>query len=270
MTPALNDKKRVGGETQWEPRIVAFCCNWCSYAGADLAGVSRVQIPTNFRIIRIMCSGRIDPALCTRLLSEGMDGVMVLGCHPGDCHYIDGNHFAEIKMHWAKELLKRTAFGDERLMLDWVSASEGQRFASIVSGFIDRIKALGPNPISDPRNQEMREELEAATLTLNDFRLRALMGKVRIIRDEGNVYGEAVKRTELDAIVGDAMDSEYLRNAILVMSTDREWSVPQLAERLHRSTQQVMRHVVRLRQRNMLALTRIEGDDPLYKRMGGA
>ena len=270
MTHVKGDGERVAGGTPWEPRIVAFCCNWCSYAGADLAGVSRVQIPTNFRIIRIMCSGRIDPALCTRLLAEGMDGIMVLGCHPGDCHYLDGNYFAEIKMYWAKELLKRTRFGDERLMLDWVSASEGQRFASIVSGFIDRIRGLGPNPVSDPDNRSMREELEAATLTLNDFRLRALMGKVRTIRDEGNVYGEAVKRADLDAIVGDAMDSEYVRNAILVVSTDRDWSVPQLAKRLHRSPQQVMRHVVRLRQRNQLALTRIEGDDPFYKRMGGA
>ncbi len=269
MAPPKAKGKTSSREGAWEPRIVAFCCNWCSYAGADLAGVSRVQIPPSFRIVRIMCSGRIDPALCVEVLRKGVDGVMVLGCHPGDCHYMNGNYFAEIKMFWAKELLKKTEFGDERLLLDWVSASEDQRFASIVSDFIDTVTDLGPNPIDDPDNQEMREQLDSAIATLNDFRLRALMGKVRTIRDSGNVYGESIPRSELDALVGDAVDSEYVRNIILVMATGRDWSVPQLAERLDRSPQEVMRHVVRLRQRNLLTVSRIDGEDPYYKTIGG-
>jgi F420-non-reducing hydrogenase iron-sulfur subunit len=255
--------------TEFEPKIVGFLCNWCSYAGADLAGVSRVQMAPNFRIIRIMCSGRIDPELCIRLLREGLDGVLVLGCHPGDCHYIDGNYFAEIKMEWTLNLLKKTEFGDGRLMLDWVSASEDQLFASIVSRFQDTVRGLGPNPINEPDNQAIRDELDAVLMTLTDFRLRTLMGKVRTIRNDGNVYGEAVRRSELDAIVADAVDSEYVRNTILVLARDRDWSVPMLSERLDRDPGQILRHVVRLRQRNALALTGIKGDDPYYKTIGG-
>jgi F420-non-reducing hydrogenase iron-sulfur subunit len=269
MTPPARAKEKAANAATWEPRIVAFCCNWCSYAGADLAGVSRVQIPSSFRIVRIMCSGRIDPELCVRLLREGLDGVLVLGCHPGDCHYIEGNYFAEIKMEWAKHLMNETSFGSGRLLLDWVSASEDQLFATIVTDFIDSIKELGPNPIDDAGSQDMRDELDAVDMTLSDFRLRALMGKVRTIRDNGNVYGESVLRSELDALVRDAVESEYLRNAILVLARDKEMSVPELARRLDRDPQQIMRHVVRLRQRNALEFTKIKGNDPYYKTMGG-
>ena len=255
---------------EWDPKVVAFCCNWCSYAGADLAGVSRVQIPPNFRIVRIMCSGRMDPELAVRLLREGMDGVLVLGCHPGDCHYIEGNYFAEIKMEWTRALLAKTEFGGDRLMLDWVSASEDQRFAQIVGGFQDRVRQLGPNPINDKQNQTMRDQMDAALLTLRDFRLRALMGKVRTIRDSGNVYGETKKRSELDALVGSAVESEFLRNHILVLAKQENMTVPMLAEKLKRSPEMVMKQVVRLRQKNLLGLAKIDGLDPYYTTIGGA
>ncbi len=269
MTPPAKAQKKAADAAPWEPRIVAFCCNWCSYAGADLAGVSRVQIPSSFRIVRIMCSGRIDPELCVRLLREGLDGVLVLGCHPGDCHYIEGNYFAEIKMEWAQRLLDKTAFGSGRVLLDWVSASESQLFATIVTDFIDSVKEMGPNPIDDAESQDMGDDLDAVLMTLSDFRLRALMGKVRTIRDKGNVYGENVKRSELDTLVGDAVESEYLRNAILVLAREKDMSVPELADRLDRDPQLIMKHVVRLRQRNALEFTKIEGNDPNYKTMGG-
>jgi coenzyme F420-reducing hydrogenase delta subunit len=254
---------------EWHPKVVAFCCNWCSYAGADLAGVSRVQIPPNFRIVRIMCSGRMDPELSVRLLREGMDGVLVLGCHPGDCHYIEGNYFAEIKMEWTRELLGQTDFGAERLMLDWVSASEDQRFAQIVGGFQERIRELGPNPINEKGSGNLRDQLDAALLTLADFRLRALMGKVRTIRDDGNVYGEVKKRSELDELVRSAVDSEYLRNYIRVLTAHEDLTVPMLAEKLERDPEAVMTQVVRLRQNNLLGLARIEGLDPYYTEIGG-
>ncbi len=260
----------AAGPAEWDPRIIAFCCNWCSYAGADLAGVSRVQMPTSFRVVRFMCSGRMDPALCVELLREGMDGVIVLGCHLGDCHYIEGNYFAEIKMQWAFELLKRTELGDERLLLDWVSASEGQRFGALMTSFVDRIKRLGPNPVNEPGRQELRDQLDATIKTLGDFRLRALMAKVRILRNDGNVYGEPVNREHIDALVGNAMESEYVRNAILVAGARQDWTVPQLAEKLHRPPEDIMRQVVRLRHKNLLTLSRIEGLDPYYRTMGGA
>jgi F420-non-reducing hydrogenase iron-sulfur subunit len=133
----------------YEPRLIAFCCNWCSYAGADLAGVSRLQYPPNIRIIRVMCSGRIEPQFVMRALELGADGVLVAGCHPGDCHYISGNIKAEARMKMLNQLLELIGIDIERVRLEWISASEGPKFASTIQEFVARLKELGPNPINN-------------------------------------------------------------------------------------------------------------------------
>lgn len=131
----------------WEPRIVTFLCNWCSYAGADLAGTSRLQYPPNIRVIRVPCSGRMNPLYIIKALIEGADGVMVSGCHPGDCHYISGNMFARRRFTVLKKLLTSAGIDPERIYFTWVSASEGQRFATIVNEVTNHVKKLGPNRI---------------------------------------------------------------------------------------------------------------------------
>ena len=131
----------------FEPKILAFCCNWCSYAGADLAGVSRYQYPPNVRIIRVMCSGRIDPEFILHAFEKGIDGVMVIGCHIGDCHYVSGNLEAEKKVKIVKRLLEIVGLESDRLALEWVSAAEGLRFSRLIADFVERIKQLGPNPL---------------------------------------------------------------------------------------------------------------------------
>lgn len=131
----------------WEPRIVTFLCNWCSYAGADLAGTSRLQYPPNIRVIRVPCSGRMNPLYIIKALIEGADGVMVSGCHPGDCHYISGNMFARRRFTVLKKLLTTAGIDPERIYFTWVSASEGQRFATIVNEVTNHVKKLGPNRI---------------------------------------------------------------------------------------------------------------------------
>ena len=128
----------------WEPKIVAFLCNWCSYAGADLAGVSRLQYPTNVRIIRVPCSGRIDPLYIVRALQEGVDGVLVSGCHPGDCHYISGNLVARRKFALLKSYLEYLGIEPGRVQFSWVSASEGTRFAALIEKVVEDVRALGP------------------------------------------------------------------------------------------------------------------------------
>ncbi|MFP4169793.1 MAG: hydrogenase iron-sulfur subunit [Methanomassiliicoccales archaeon] len=128
----------------WEPSIVAFCCNWCAYAGADLAGVSRYQYSSRIRIVRVMCSGRVDPALLLRTFQKGADGVMVLGCHPGDCHYLNGNEEAERRVGRTRELMGLLGIDPERLYLNWVSASEGGRFAETTDDFVERVRSKGP------------------------------------------------------------------------------------------------------------------------------
>ena len=131
---------------EFEPRIVAFCCNWCSYAGADLAGTSRTQYPTNVRIIRVMCSGMVHPNVIINTLTKGVDGVLMCGCHPGDCHYIEGNLKAQARAEAIELMLEDLGFELERFQLEWVSASEGKKFAEVVTAMVDTIKELGPSP----------------------------------------------------------------------------------------------------------------------------
>lgn len=133
----------------WTPRIIGFACNWCAYAGADLAGTSRIKYPANIRIIRLMCTGRMDPTFILKAFLGGVDGVLVGGCHPGDCHYQSGNYKAQRRIIMTKELLKPLGIEPERLRIEWISASEGALFAEVVKDFTEQIRALGPNPIKE-------------------------------------------------------------------------------------------------------------------------
>jgi len=140
---------------QFEPRILGFLCNWCSYAGADLAGVSRISYPTNIRIIRTMCSGRVDPLHVLEAFRQGIDGVLVTGCHPGDCHYITGNYACEKRVNFLKEVLAQVGIDPRRLRLEWVSASEGGKFAKVVREMIEEVRKLGPSPLRKELQESM-------------------------------------------------------------------------------------------------------------------
>ncbi len=137
---------KAGIETdgEWEPKIIGFLCNWCSYTGADLAGVSRIQYPSNIRIIKVMCSGRVNPQFVLKAFMEGADGVLVSGCHPGDCHYIEGNYHARRKLTMLTDILGFTGIDPKRFQMSWVSASEGKKFAEIVTAFTEQVRELGP------------------------------------------------------------------------------------------------------------------------------
>ena len=131
-------------EKDFEPKIAAFVCNWCSYGGADIAGSKRLQYSPNVKLIRVMCSGRVDPQFIMEALRDGADGIMVLGCHPGDCHYIEGNYRTMKRHAMLKLLLKQLNIEEDRVVLDWVSASEGEKFAKVVDKMNARITELGP------------------------------------------------------------------------------------------------------------------------------
>jgi F420-non-reducing hydrogenase iron-sulfur subunit len=138
----------MSDKNEFEPKIIGFLCNWCSYAGADLAGVSRIQYPPNIRIIRLMCSGRIDPAFILEAFKDGADGVLVAGCHlTSDCHYMSGNFKALRRINLLKRVLKDFGIEPERLRLEWISASEGDKFAAVVKSMVENVKKLGPNPL---------------------------------------------------------------------------------------------------------------------------
>jgi F420-non-reducing hydrogenase iron-sulfur subunit len=137
---------------EFEPNILGFLCNWCSYAGADLAGTSRMKYPANLKSIRVMCSGRVDPAFVLEALRKGADGVLIAGCHPGDCHYQSGNYKTNRRVKLLKKLLEELGIEPSRVRFEYISASEGQKFATVVTEFVAEIKKLGPNPLV-PRNK---------------------------------------------------------------------------------------------------------------------
>jgi len=133
----------------YEPKLVGFLCNWCSYAGADLAGVSRFQYPPNLRVIRVMCSGRVHPAHILEAFRDGADGVLVAGCHtPTDCHYISGNFKAQRRVAMVKRLMEQLGIETERLRLEWISAAEGDKFAKTIRDMTADLKRLGPSPVA--------------------------------------------------------------------------------------------------------------------------
>lgn len=129
---------------EWEPRIVAFFCNWCTYTAADLAGVSRIKYAPNARVIRVMCSGRIDPQFVLDAFAKGADGVLIGGCHPGDCHYIEGNYKALRRFRLLKRMLQDMGIEEQRFRLEWISASEGDRVKASINDMVEQVKALGP------------------------------------------------------------------------------------------------------------------------------
>lgn len=135
--------------TEYEPTIIAFVCNWCTYTAADLAGTSRLIYPPNIRMIRMMCTGMVDPKYVIKALLEGADAVLISGCHPGDCHYINGNYKARRRVKLLKEILPRFGLDERRLKLTWIGASEGADFAETVREMVAEMKELGPNEVRE-------------------------------------------------------------------------------------------------------------------------
>jgi F420-non-reducing hydrogenase iron-sulfur subunit len=141
----------------FDPRIIAFACNWCSYAGADLAGVSRIQYPPTTRVIRVMCSGRVSPMFILEALRSGADGVLITGCHPGDCHYVSGNQKAIHTVETARSLARLLGLEPERIRLEWISAAEGARFAQLIREFTETVEQLGRNPLATQPHRILSE-----------------------------------------------------------------------------------------------------------------
>ncbi len=144
MTTHAKKPEAAEEQTGYEPRIVAFCCNWCSYAGADLAGTTRIQYPPNVRIVRVMCSGRVDPAFVLKAFELGADGVIVAGCHPADCHYINGNEKAAMRGDFLSSFLEEAGIEAQRFRIEWIAGSEGQKFANVVKEMVSELQRLGP------------------------------------------------------------------------------------------------------------------------------
>jgi len=254
----------------FEPDILGFLCNWCSYAGADLAGVSRIQYPPNIRVIRVMCSARVDPTFVLEAFVQGLDAVMVLGCHLGTCHYLTGNYYTERRMRTTKEILKNVGLDPERLMVDWVSAAEGERFATLVKKFTEKVKQLGPlGNETDIDIEKLKTRLIAAKEALSQDKIRWLVGKERELVEEKNVFGEKVSQEEFDKLMHQAIEKEFAKRRILLSIDKDVLSVKEIAKRLDISPREVLKNMISLESDGLVSVVVIDQNTPKYQRTEG-
>ncbi len=234
----------MGAVHIFEPKILGFLCNWCCYAGADLAGVSRFQYPPNLRVIRVMCSGRVDPAHIFRAFANGQDAVFIGGCHLNDCHYVThGNYDALAMVYICKKLLEHTGLNPERLRLEWVSAGEGIRFAGIMNEFIPTIEKLGPLGQGEGSDkQELKFKLEAVTKLIPYIKL-VQSERLRVSERTEDAYntfftGEEFKRL-FDELIGDKLAEAQIR----MLLREKPHSTEEMSTILGLSRSEVSRHL---------------------------
>ncbi len=246
---------------QFEPKLLGFLCNWCCYAGADLAGVSRYQYPPNVRVIRLMCTGRVDPSFILRAFSNGIDGVFIGGCWLGECHYLtQGNYQALSMMHLTKKLLKQIGVSPERLRLEWVSASQGIRFAEVTTDFTRQLKELGPLGINGVKDGNgLRLKLEAAQSLVPYLRL-VERERLRVHFDTREEYDEFFTSDEVDRLFNELIGDELAMKEILLLLRERPLSTESFSGILGLSPSEVSIYL------NILARKRLTRFDESQKR----
>ena len=254
--------------TKYEPCLIGFLCNCCGYAVADLAGINRIQYPPNIRFLRVMCCRRVDPSMLLGAFSEGIDGVMITTCTLGGCNYIRNHEQVETKCYFTRKLMEKAGFEPERLALEYIFASEGQKFAEQVGSFIDKVRGLGRSPVSgDSPDLGLLLNLRAAKAAAENYRLRALVGKEEKLVTEGNVYGEDMTQEELDRIMEEAVETEFTRNKIRLILSVKPMSVKDLSAETGIDSRIILDHVVALRQRGWVDLHEVQGNSPVYRAM---
>jgi len=258
----------VSTSGNFTPTILGFLCNWCSYAGADLAGVSRFQYPPNLRVIRVMCSGRVDPVHVLEAFSQQIDGVMVLGCHPGDCHYLTGNIYTESRMKTLQQFLEILGLNPARLYLDWVSASEGERFAQLVKDFTQTITHLGPITADLPLHT-LLGNINAAKTAFSQQKPRWLTNKEPDLLSQGNVFGEFIEETHYTKLKLTTLTHEYEKNKILLVLHDQSLSITKISQRTGLPAQQVLRYLIALEHEGAVSVTETEEASLQYHPLRG-
>lgn len=241
------------------PKIVCFMCNW-AFCREEL------EIPSNVKVARVMCVGRIDPVIVLDTFANGVEGVMLVGCKPPDCHYIEGNLQAERAVKMLKKLVALTGLESERIKLLWVSPLEENSFISHVEKFCDEVKGF---IFSKSKHKKMGQKLimnlSAAKSAASDFRLRVLLGREKELTEDVNAYGEKISQEEFDALIDEIVQEEFIRHKIYLLTKAEPLSVKALAENVGIKPSAVLRQIVNMRRKNMIALDHVEGTTPLYK-----
>jgi F420-non-reducing hydrogenase iron-sulfur subunit len=243
----------------FEPKIVAFLCNWCAYAGADLAGVSRLQYPPSIRTIRVMCSGRVDPLFVLEAFKDGCDGVLVSGWHFGDCHYLEGNVQAEKKIRLTQKLFDIAGIGKDRLHLAWVSSAEAQRFVEVVTNVTESIKSqweFYPNAFTS--------ELAAAEMTLSGETLRWMVGKEVTITTKGDVYGRKWDIESYESILDFVLEREYQKNLIYQTVKEGYTSVRDISKKIGLDLKRISYLMADLEKTNRVEFAGMKDSIPVF------
>lgn len=229
---------------QFKPQILGFLCNWCSYAGADLCGVSRYQYPPSMKVIRVMCSGRVDLEFVLRAFANGKDGVFIGGCWLGECHYVtEGNYDALSMMHLGKKLLEHVGLNPERLRLEWVSASEGNRFAEVVTDFTAKLKDMGPLGEGEGLDRDtVKLKLKAITKLLPYIKL-VEREKLRVRFEDKAGYEEYFAGEEIKTLFKELIVDKLAVSQIVVLLEEQALSSRQIAERLRMTSSEVSRYL---------------------------
>ncbi|MEM3579032.1 MAG: hydrogenase iron-sulfur subunit [Candidatus Bathyarchaeia archaeon] len=237
------------------PKIVCFMCNWAFCE-------EEMRIPYNVNVIRVMCVGRIDPALVLETLVNGAEGVMLVGCKPPDCHFVDGNLHAERAVKMLKKLLALAGLETERLKILFVSPLEDRDFSHYAKEFSEEVWKLGNSLLS---KEEVVVNLTAAKEAASGFRLRVLLGREEELTEFMNAYGEKIPEEEFDVLMDDIVKAEFIRYKIHYLARIKPRSVKELAQILGIKPSAVLRHITNMRRKGMIALDRVEGYTPLYK-----
>jgi F420-non-reducing hydrogenase iron-sulfur subunit len=240
-------------------QITCFMCNmvFCQ---------NESTTPENTNIARVMCIGRIDPVIVLETLANGVDGIMLAGCKPPDCHFIDGNLQAERAAKMLKKLLNLSGLEPERVKLLWVSPIDPGNLEDYLKEFSEEIKKFGASPLKGEKpNPKLLLNLLAAKNAASDFRLRVLLGREKELTDLVNAYGEKIPQEDFDALLADVSQAEFVRHKIHLLTKAKPLSVKALAEQVDLKPADVLYHIVEMRRKNMIALDHIEGTTPIYK-----
>lgn len=242
-----------------QPKIICFMCNWV-FCEEEL------RVPENFNILRVPCIGRMDPVLILETFANGADGVMLVGCKPADCHFVDGNLHAERAVKMLKNLLSLSGLGSERLRLILFSPLEDRDFNRYASEFSEEICALGLSPLKNTESAlKITANIMAAKNAASAFRLRVLLGREEELTELENAYGERISKEEYDSMLDDIIKAEFIRYKIHYLTREKPLSVRQLAEILGLKPSLVLRHITNMRRKGMITMDRVEGNTPLYR-----
>ncbi len=250
-------------------RVSLFVCDWAVNPN-EFSDETTSTLPADFSLVKIKCVGRVDPTVVLEAFIQGLDGVMILACPPGDCHFITGNYYTEKRAAMIKRILESLEISPDRLHVDWISPAEGERLSGLLRGFTEKVVNLGPlGSEASLELDELSQRLSASKGALADDRLRWLVGRERELVEEGNVFGERLPQEEFDRVLVESIGKEYLRNRLLLSLEGRALTVREMGEVVGLPPEVVLKRLVALERDGVVSVTEIDGKSPRYRRIGG-